>query len=179
MAPFKSGFKLFLILFLIIPGASALAQNSFFTPDESVNTDADIVPRMAHGEAEYAMTTREGSVDLMLSGHTLLIQFSDTFMKKLDDEMKSEMEEDHDEPHFATVLKSMITSGVKTMLDRAISIPLAEISEVYYRDGKLYIINHEGDDLFDDLDVNDIKVMEDFSGRDARRFVAEAEKRMF
>lgn len=179
MTVLKSGFNLFLLLFMLIPGASLMAQNSFFTFDESVNTEADIVPRMAHGEAEFAMTTLEGSVDLLLSGHALLIQFSDSFMDELDEELKSEMAKDEEEPHFAMVIKSMVTSGVKTMLDRAIAIPLSEISEVYYRDGKLYIMNHEGEELFDDLDINDKKVMEDFRGRDARRFVAETEKRMY
>jgi hypothetical protein len=109
----------------------------------------------------------------------MLIQFSDSFMDELDEELKSEMAQDEEEPHFAMVIKSMVTSGVKTMLDRAIAIPLSEISEVYYRDGKLYIMNHEGEELFDDLDINDKKVMEDFRGRDARRFVAETEKRMY
>jgi hypothetical protein len=35
-----------------------------------------------------------------------------------------------------------------------------------------------GNEIFDELEINDTQVMDDFSRRDARRFVADAERRL-
>jgi len=146
--------------------------------EESYGEDADLVDRMSHSDADYAMTTREGSVDLMIAQQRIVIQFSDAFMTNLEDELDAEKGKDPDDSHFATVIKSMVSSGVRTMLDRAIAVPLSEISEIYVDEGRLVIKDSVGDELFGEMEINDRKVMEDFSRRDARRFVAEAEKQM-
>lgn len=166
------------IIAITVSFSDVLAQESMFTSDTLDEVDAEIVARVAIEDAEFAMTTNEGSVDLMVINESILIQFSNRFMDEFDKEMKEEVESDSADSHLATVFKSMVTSGVKTLLDRAITIPLSDISEIYYENGKLYIISREGEELFKNLDMNDKKVMEDFSPRDARRFVAETEKRM-
>ncbi len=63
-------------------------------------------------------------------------------------------------------------------MNHALEIPIREIREVYYEDGKLYIIDHDGEEIFGELEVDDVYIMEDFSRRDARQFVSEAERRM-
>jgi len=70
----------------------------------------------------------------------------------------------------------MVKSGVNTLLDRALAIPLYEISEVSYTDGTLIIKNLDGTEIFKDIKVDNNKLMQDFSRRDARRFVGHAER---
>ena len=153
------------------------AQSHFHHND----IDADITDRLHHDEAEYAMATREGSVELLVTNDAVLIQFTDRFLDNLADEISDD--DDHYEYEEASVLadviKSMVTSGVRKLLDHALTIPMYEIREVYYEDGRLYIINRDGDEIFEDLEIDDVDVMEDFSRRDARRFVSAVERRMY
>lgn len=164
-----------LFLSMIIPHLSVAQSNDVLMGDD--NIDADIVDRLRHREAEYAMTTKEGSVDMLVTDDAILIQFSDRFLDDLNDEI-------HDEGDFeeasviADALKSMISSGVRSLLDHAVSVPLREIKEVYYSDGTLHVIHYDEGEIFDDLDVDGKKVMEDFSRRDALDFVANVERRL-
>ncbi len=165
----------FLFTALLLP-LHLSAQNHFGDHD----IDADITQRLHPRDAEYAMTTREGSVDLLVTDDAIQIQFSDRFLAELEDEIRDDEDQDyHEASVLADVIKSMVTTGVKKLLDHALIIPLYEISEVYYDDGRLYIIDREGDEIFEDLEIDDVDVMEDFSRRDARRFVAAVERRMY
>lgn len=164
------------ILFICTLSVSQ-AQGIIFS-DDNYGEDAEMIDRLSHSDADYAMTTEEGSVDFMIFNSNIVIQFSDAFLADLEKELDEEAGEDADDSHFATVIKSMVTSGLRTMFDRAIAIPFSEISEVYMEDNRLVIRDLEGDELFENMEVNDRDVMEDFSRRDARRFVAEAERYM-
>jgi len=166
-------FALF-FLFTIPQQANARQSNNFITANV---IDADIVPRLSHKDAEIGITSREGSVDLLLTNEAILIQFTDTFLEKIEGEIL-DSDDLSDATHLGTVIRSMVSSGVTTLLDRALAIPLYEIDKVYYKNGRLYIINREGKELFEGMEIDEIQVMEDFSRRDARRFVDEAEKRM-
>ncbi|TVR29711.1 MAG: hypothetical protein EA390_09265 [Balneolaceae bacterium] len=161
-------------LFAIPQQADAQRSNNFITAND---IDADIVPRLSHKDAEIGITSREGSVDLLLTNESILIQFTDTFLEKIEGEIR-ESDDLSDATHLGTVIRSMVSSGVKTLLDRALAIPLYEIDAVYYENGRLFIINREGKELFEGLEIDNKQVMEDFRRRDARRFVAEAERRM-
>jgi hypothetical protein len=105
----------------------------------------------------------------------IAIQFSEQFMDNLDDEINS-ADGDGDNSVLAKTIKSMVSSGVRTILDHAILIPFYEIGSISYEDGRIIITDMNGEELFEDLEVNDKQVMEDFSRRDSRRFVADAEK---
>ena len=153
------------ILFMAALPAEAQRSGNFITAQD---LNADITPRITHDDATYGMTTQEGSVDLMLTEDSIVIQFTDRFLDNLDKDIRGSKSED---PHLITVIRSMVSTGVSTLLDRALAIPLEEISEVYYEDGTLTIISRDGEKLFDDLDVDGYYVMEDFARRDARRFV--------
>lgn len=134
--------------------------------------DLSFTERMDHAHAFSAITTREGSVDLMITESDLLIQFSDEGLKRINHQINK----DADDSHFAEVIKSMVSSGVQTLLDRAMKVPLYEISEISYSEGNLIIRNREGQKIFEDLDIEGKYVMKDFSRDDALQFVADAER---
>jgi hypothetical protein len=158
-------------LMVLVPFLSDAQHAGNFVTEKDV--DAEIIQRMTHDQAVYGMTTREGSVDLMLTGEKIVIQFTDRFLQELEDEIRGTAAED---PHLVAVVRSMVGSGVKTLLDRALAIPFHEIRDVYYESGRLCIIHRDGTEIFKDLDVDGHDVMEDFRRRDARRFVAQAER---
>lgn len=163
------------LLFISFPNLSA-AQNSgtFITSNK---TEAEIVPRYPTSDAEYHITTQEKSVTLLLTNSAIYFQFTEDYLEKIADEIRGEGESE-ESTHFGAVLRSALSSGVRTLLDRAILVPFDEIEEIYYENGRLVIINQNGEEMFEEAEVEDVLIMEDFSRRDARRFVAEAEKRM-
>jgi hypothetical protein len=158
-----------------IPLHSTAQDNGTFIT--SNQTEAEIVPRYPNDDAEYHITTKEKSVTLLLSNSAIYLQFTDDYLEEIADDIRGKNESD-DSDHFGAVLRSAISSGVQTLLDRAITVPLNEIDKIYYENGRLVIINRDGDEIFEDAEVDDVLIMEDFSRRDARHFVAEAEKRM-
>jgi len=164
------------VLLLISFPLHSAAQDSgtFITSNQ---TEAEIVPRYPDDDAEYHITTKEKSVTLLLSNSAIYLQFTDNYLEEIADDIRGKNESD-DSDHFGAVLRSAISSGVQTLLDRAITVPLNEIEEIYYENGRLVIINRNGEEIFEDAEVDDVLIMEDFSRRDARHFVAEAEKRM-
>lgn len=113
----------------------------------------------------------------MPTDNFIVIQFSDRFLSDLDKEIHSEAEVD-EVSVLAEVLTSMISSGVNSLLNHAIEIPIRKIRVVYYEDGKLHIIDYDGEEIFGELEIDDVYIMEDFSRRNARGFVTEAEQRL-
>lgn len=137
--------------------------------------DAEIKHRINPSDADIAISDREKSTDLMISNGYLVIQFSDKKLEKIHAEIRGDLD-DAGDPHFVEVLRSALGSGVRTLLDRSLAIPMYEVSEVYYKDGRLHIISKSGEEFFKTIEVNNKPLMEQYSRRDARRFVAEAEK---
>jgi hypothetical protein len=168
---------IFSLLFfvMLMPVLSTAQDSNHFSIDDDINVD--FVSRLTHDEAEFAITTREKSIDLLLTPSMIVIQFTDAFMDQIDDEINNDSDAD-DSAVVGEVIRSMVSSGIRTLLDRAMAIPLTEISEISYDEGRIIITDRDGNEIFRDLEIDDKKVMEDFSRRDARRFVAAAEKRM-
>ena len=170
----RTSYSLTIFLFFLMVGTAVHAQNHVFFDHHEV--DADIQPRVAHGQADFAMTTREGSVDFLIMNEAIYIQFSDSFMQELEEEI--DREAGTDDSAFAEAIKAAVTGGVKSLLNRSMAIPLQNISEMSYENNRLIIKDIEGQEIFGELEIDDTNIVEDFRPRDARRFVSVAEKRM-
>lgn len=163
---------LFLALLTYSVPFEVQAQSDYSTAHEM---GGDIVSRVEHRDAKVAITTRSESVDLLLTKETIVLQFTDSFLDQITDEI-ADNNESNEASAVGEILRSAFSSGIRTMLDHGIGIPLHEISEIYYENWRLMILNIKEEEIFADLDVDDTQVMEDFTRRDARRFVAEAER---
>lgn len=170
------------LFFLILPfvflfnaeNLLAQKQNTFVTADD---IDAEITARVNPKKADVSITDKDKAVDLMISGGYLLIQFSDYKLEKIHSEISGDLDK-KDEPHLIEVFRAALGTGVRTLLDRALAIPMYEIGSVSYSNGRLYIISKDDTEFFRDIKVEDKLLMEQFSRSDARRFIAEAEKWM-
>lgn len=138
---------------------------------------SEIIPRMIPSEADAALTNKTNSVNLMIQDDWIVIQFTDQYLKDLRQEIHGK-ENEEEEPVLAEVIRSMVGSGMRTLLDRALSISLHDIQGIRFKNGTLEIYNMEGERIFEDLEIDDTYIMQDFPQRDARRFVAVAEKRL-
>lgn len=168
---------LLILLGLISLSPATFAQNGSNITISS-DVDAETVDRFSKSDVVRFITNSDESVNLMVAQSGIAIQFSDKFLNDLDDEILNSKEENSETSAFEDVIRSMVGSGVRTLLDRAILIPFYELSSVNYDNGRIHVIDINGEDIFEDLEINDKQIMEDFSRRDSRRFVADAEKRL-
>ncbi len=129
--------------------------------------EAEFNDRFMFGEVEFAMTTKSGSVEMGVDGDMMMVQFSDLFFENLE----AEITEGEEEYEFVQSIKTAISSGVKDLLDRGLYIPISEISEADYENGKIILTDHQDEKIFGELEMDDVAVVEDFRGRDARRFI--------
>lgn len=164
---------LFLFLIAALPDSSTAQKSQPFITAQDI--DADIVQRVTPDQATEAIRTRGGSVDLMLTDSRLVIQFSDQFLKNIEEEISKEKS---GESGFADMILSAVSGGVTSLLNRAMAIPLHELREIRYDEGRLIIIHQNGKEIFNDLEVDGAEVMEDFNPDDGYRFAAAAERLM-
>lgn len=164
----------FVVVFLFISGGMDAKAQQFSTASDM---DADIVPRLSMNEAAFGISNQDKSVDLLLTDDAVVLQFTEDFLKGITEEIERS-DKMTDSASFAQIFKEVISKSVHTFLDRAISIPFKEIEQISYEDGKIVIINKNNEELFNELEINNKQIMEDFSKRDARSFIAEAEKLM-
>lgn len=152
--------------------ATVSGQSIIINSSES-DLESEIVPRLNSSDAEASLMNREKMVDLMINADRLIIQFTDTYLENLHSEIQGK---DEEESVAAEIIRSMVGSGVRTLLDRAISFSLNDIKDIRYRDNTLEIYDMNDVLIFEDLEIDGTYIMQDFNPREARRFIASAEK---
>ena len=164
-----------LFLFIVATPFQTQAQsNSNFNVSSDI--DAETIDRVTRDSSIRLITNSDDSVELAVTNSGIAIQFSDKFLENLDNEIKNSDDESGEESVLADAIRSMVSSGVRSVLNHAILIPYYEIGSVSYSEGRIVITDLDGKEIFKDLEINDRKVIDDFSRRDARRFVADAER---
>jgi hypothetical protein len=99
-----------------------------------------------------------------------VMQLTDRGLGEIDRDMERDAKKE--ESGFARFVSGMVRSGVRSLLDRGIEYPLSELREARYANGRLILEDRDGNEVFKDVQVNDIQVMESFSPAEARAFAA-------
>lgn len=128
-----------------------------------------IIERQPLRRASSALQTRNGEVALLIVNRTLVMQLTDRGMGQIEREMREDTE---DEGMIARFVGNIVRSGVRSMLDHGIEYPISEIGEARYENGRLLLTNRDGEKIFENVEINDTDVMENFSPNEARAFVA-------
>ncbi len=128
--------------------------------------------RYAPDQARFAMDSEDGDITIVLTSNVVAMQLSDRKLRRVTRELRREEREDEDCP-LGSIIKTAVLSGVRSLLDHSAECPIRAIRDVFYRDGRLVVIDEDGDRLFEDVDVHDEDVLEAFSDRDAQAFVRE------
>ncbi len=123
-------------------------------------------------ERLFAIDTENGKGTLLITREVLALQLSDRTMHKLDRELRDEKRDRHDEP-LVDVLKAAVLGGVRRLLDHSAECDLRDVRSVDYRNGRLVILDTAGDRLFEGVEMEDDRVLENFSERDALAFIRE------
>lgn len=155
-------------LAIVVPGA-AEAQNIRVSGNDS-DTLGRIVARAPLRSARHAIVTRDGTTALLLTRKGVVLQFTEKGLERISS--PTPLDDEGEQGVFARVVSSMVRGGVRALLDRGIEYPLSELREARYEHGRLYFVRNDGELIFEDVQVHDTNLMEGFSSRDARAFVA-------
>jgi hypothetical protein len=151
-------------------GLALAAQPAEAQRRHDSDSDARVVERQPLRRASSAIQTRGGEVALLLIDRRLVMQLTDRGLGEIDRDMERDARKE--ESGFARFVSGMVRSGVRSLLDRGIEVPLSEIREARYANGRLVLEGRDGNEMFKDVQVNDVQVMESFSPAEARAFAA-------
>jgi hypothetical protein len=164
------------------PGSAAARESS----DLSLRSSCCTAPmrwgtRHDLRDARISIRTRDGGAVLLLTDEVVAVQLSDRALRDLRREMRDKEDED-DDSALARAIKVAVLSGVRELLSNSAECPVREVGDVEYRNGHLIITTRDDETIFDDMELSDHEVMDDFAPSDARAFVRafrrlEAERR--
>lgn len=151
-------------------------QSGYYFEDDASNVH--IEKRAEHNESMLIITTKEGSVELLMTDEHVIIQFSETGLDRITEEIHKSDTDIEEFTLIYDVFKSMLNSGLRTLLNHSLQIPISELKEVAYENGRLKMVTQNDTILFENVEIGGSYVIEDFSQDDALLFMSELEKRM-
>jgi hypothetical protein len=116
-------------------------------------------PRRNVRDARTAITSRDGSVSLLLMNDVVAVQLTDRVLDQV------ETKDD------ASLIEEIVASGVRLALRKAVEVPIASIRSAEVRDGVLALTNDKNKPVFTEIKVNGTDVLRNFATADAVRFV--------
>lgn len=125
----------------------------------SEDSRTELGPRRNPRDARLAITTRDGSVSLLLMHDVVAIQLTDRALANVS------TKED------TNFLEELIASGVRVALRKTVEYPIASLRTVTLRDNTLVFTNDKNQPVFTEIKVNGREVLRDFAPADAARFV--------
>ena len=162
--PYTSSMKRVMLFALAVLFCSTLASADDGKHGVSITFNSDdpntvIGPRRNVHEAKLAITTRDGSTELLLLNDVVAVQLTDKSIARV-------------KPKDDNIFEELVASGVQVMLRRAVEYPIAHIRLVDVRDGVLTMVNDKNQPVFTDIKINGANVLRSVSPTDAARFVA-------
>lgn len=148
---------------MVVDTPPAERRISVSTAGDSV---ARLVPRLSPEDAAYSITTRDGRTALLLRDTSMVLQLTDRGLAELGREKRTEQEDGF----LTELLGTMLRSGLRMLLDRGIEYSLYDLREARVEDGVLVFESVSGHEVFDGVEMNGGRVMEQFGERDARAF---------
>lgn len=146
--------------------ALAVAQSAFAGGIsiglESKDSRVELASRRNPRSAQLAITSRDGSTVLMLTKDVVAMQLSDAAIAKL------EAAKEKKDTNF---LEELLLAGVQIAIGKSMEYPLSNL-KADYRNGELLFTNDKNETIFNEVKVNGVEILKNFSAADATRFVA-------
>ena len=157
---------------MLLPAGAASAQHHHHGTRISINghddSNAHPGPRRTPRETRAFITTSDNVATLLLTRDVLALQLTDRAL----DRIARDADEDADEHGvIGRWVSNVVRSTVASVLRHSIEIPIADVRSVEYRGGRLLVTTEDGERIFEDVEIEDSDVMENFSRRDAEAFV--------
>lgn len=153
---FMSGF-----LFAATPAAAQRA----------VGPSADtswIVPRVEIAQARKSLPTRDAQAAVLLMDTTLVLQFSDKGLSRINASVRDSLPKDLGE----RMVARLVGSALSELFDHGIAYNLRALRSARVEGNRLVLEDRAGKRVFDKVEVNGRDVMNDFSPAEAESFAA-------
>jgi hypothetical protein len=144
------------------------------TPATAQRTDARgsdtswIVPRVPLDRAVTTLLTRDSQAAVLLMDTTLVLQFTDRGLSRMDKGIRDSMPQDFGH----RLVARMVGSALVEMFDHGIAYNLRDLRGAHVEGNRLVLEDLAGKRVFDRVELNGQDVMDDFSPADASRFAA-------
>ncbi len=128
------------------------------------------------GPGDVQILTTDGNFDVTLTGSSISAGLSPKMQAQVRDEMNKDTK---DETGLGAVIAGAVKSGVASAIGIHVSWDLANVKEVQFMDGKLTLIDKDGDThgLAGDSKRDNTSDKARFRTADAERFIAAVNKR--
>ena len=145
---------------------------------KNVSVQREAPPVTALGPGDLQIISTDGSVDLILQGDKIMGGLSPAMVAKIRDEMTEATAKDSS--GFGGMIAGIVKQGVASAIGTHVTYPVAEVTELYFKDGQLTLKTRSGGDKeqsFGEIKIDDDKGGERkeparFSTADGDRFVA-------
>lgn len=148
----------------------AVAQNGGGLNVNVPDSVAHIVPRTNPAVGAYAITTKDGTGTLVLMDTTIVAQLTERGMERIRSRVATDSIKGATERMFAR----MVLGALGPVFDHGIAYHLRDLESAQYADDRLQLKRRNGEEIFRDLKVNNMRLMESFSPEDAKTFARKA-----
>ena len=157
------------------PAGACSKKNKSSSYAVSFNEPVHFTDRYDLRDADFAISTSNRKVDLLLTERGVALQLSDRVLRKID---RKERDFDEDDTRLGSIIKTAVLSSVRSVLSHSAECDYSDIKSVDYKNGELIIKSWDGDRLFVEKNTDDDHVMRQFSDDDARDFVLALRSRL-
>jgi hypothetical protein len=123
-----------------------------------------VVRRQPLSDARAALRTRDRAAALLLTDSTVVLQLTTAGLRRVENDVSG------DPSAGGRVLARMLGAGVGRLLDHGLAYPLAALREARVRDGRLVLLDHQGNPVFSTVEMNGSFVLDEFAPAEARAF---------
>ena len=127
-----------------------------------------IVPRVALTQARKSLPTRDAQAAVLLMDTTLVLQFTDKGLSKVNASVRDSLPKDLGE----RLIARMVGSALSELFDHGIAYNLRALRAARVDGNRLVLEDHAGKRVFDKVEINGRDVMNDFSPAEAETFAA-------
>lgn len=147
---------------LLVLSTPAVAKDGISISLNSDDSRTELGPRHDARDARMAISTKDGSVVLMLIDDVVAMQLTDATLDKMESEKKKKKD--------TNFFEELILAGVQLAVGKSVEYPVASIRTLDYHNGALRVIGADGKPVFTEIKVNGTDVLRDFSRADVARF---------
>jgi hypothetical protein len=153
---------------------SAGAQTiSISAHEDAPDSVAFIVPREQYDVANAKVRSRDKTVTLLLTDTTLVLQLSQRGMDRVESGVS---EAKHDGGLGARLVARMLGAGLTEFLDHGIAYKLSALRSARAEGSRLVLEDRNGHRVFENVEVNHTRFLEELPPDDARRFAADVNR---
>ena len=131
---------------------------------------AHVVDRERPDDARFSIVSRDGQAQLLLMDTTIVAQMTDRGLAHLSSREATDSIKGTANRLFAR----MALGALVPLFDHGIAYHLRDLADARYDDGRLLLLRANGDEVFRDVEVGKVPLMESFSPGDAKAFAARA-----